>query len=218
MSDRFNLSMSTVHGIIVEVTSWLCTICPAYIRWPHLNTEKQRIASEFKKRCKLPEVIGCIDGSHIPIRAPIENKIDYFNRKKFYSIILQGVVDSRKRFIDIFFGEPGSLHDFTVYQRSDVFKKAGEACGNFYMLGDSAYVCSKSLICPFKNIAILSRQQKDEIAKARVTVEHAFGLLKKRWRRLQYFENLNIPLIINCVVACCVLLNVQIDYESNNDS
>ena len=41
-----------------------------------------------------------IDGSHIPILKPTESLSDYFCRKGFYSIILQGVVDSRDLFID----------------------------------------------------------------------------------------------------------------------
>jgi hypothetical protein len=39
-----------------------------------------------------------IDGSHIPIKAPYLFPVDYFNRKGFYSIVLQAVVDHKKKF------------------------------------------------------------------------------------------------------------------------
>ena len=42
-----------------------------------------------------PQVAAAIDGSHIPIIRPVDSASDYFNRKQFYSIILQGAVDYR---------------------------------------------------------------------------------------------------------------------------
>ena len=38
----------------------------------------------------LPQCVGAIDGCHIPILAPKENHCDYYNRKSFHSIVLQG--------------------------------------------------------------------------------------------------------------------------------
>ena len=37
----------------------------------------------------LPNVIGCIDGTHIPITAPALDEGDYVNRKSFHSINIQ---------------------------------------------------------------------------------------------------------------------------------
>jgi len=34
--------------------------------------------------------VGAIDGCHILIKQPLQNANDYFNRKQFHSIILQG--------------------------------------------------------------------------------------------------------------------------------
>ena len=42
-----------------------------------------------------PQVVGAIDGSHIPILKPIECPSDYYNRKGFYSVLLKAVVDSQ---------------------------------------------------------------------------------------------------------------------------
>ena len=39
----------------------------------------------------LPDVIGAIDGCHIPIKAPRENDSEYINRKGFHSLQLQAV-------------------------------------------------------------------------------------------------------------------------------
>lgn len=62
-------------------------------------------------------MLGAIDCTHIRIKKPAENASDYCNRKKYFSINLQAVIDSQMRFINIYCGEPGSLHDARVLRR-----------------------------------------------------------------------------------------------------
>jgi len=54
---------------------------------------------------KLPNVIGAMDGTHIPIHAPSKNGARYVNRKSFHSINLLGIVDYQGRFTYIHVGE-----------------------------------------------------------------------------------------------------------------
>ena len=49
---------------------------------------------EFEGKKGFPQVIGAIDGCHIPIICPKDDQEDYHNEKGFYSSILQGFVDS----------------------------------------------------------------------------------------------------------------------------
>ena len=75
---------------------------------------------------KLPQCVGAIDGSHIPINAPNRNHTDYYNRKGLYSVILQTVVDHGYCFTDINVGWPGCIHDTRVFANSSihVYEKA----------------------------------------------------------------------------------------------
>ena len=50
----------------------------------------------------------------------------YFNRKGFHSIVMQALVDYRYRFMDIYIGWPGSVHDARVLTYSDLFAKGEE--------------------------------------------------------------------------------------------
>lgn len=75
---------------------------------------------EFRQLHDFPGVIGAIDGSHIPISAPTESPENYINRKGFHSIILQGICDYKLRFIDVFTGICGSVHDARVWRLSDI--------------------------------------------------------------------------------------------------
>lgn len=88
-------------------------------------------------------VSGCIDGSHIKILPPKEHPNSYCNRKSYHSVLLQGVCDNRKLFTHVYAGEPGSIHDSRLFEKSDLFN--GIQTGEFtfpndsHILGDLAY-------------------------------------------------------------------------------
>jgi len=57
----------------------------------------------------LPNVIGVIDGTHVPIHSPSKDGSRFVNRKGFHSINLLGIVDHQGRFIFIHAGEAGLI-------------------------------------------------------------------------------------------------------------
>ncbi|XP_026476408.1 uncharacterized protein LOC113382063 [Ctenocephalides felis] len=65
VSDRFNITLSTLHGIVQRVAFFLSNLSPKFIKWPS-DEEKLVIAAEFAKNDFL-NVIGAIDGCHIRI-------------------------------------------------------------------------------------------------------------------------------------------------------
>ena len=69
-----------------------------FIKFP-VNKEVREKIEEFKCLSKFPNVVGAIGGCHIEILAPEENPSDYFNRKQFYSVVLQGNVDANQKFL-----------------------------------------------------------------------------------------------------------------------
>lgn len=79
-------------------------------------------------------VMGCIDGSHIKINRPKIDEEVYVNRKGYHSLLLQGVVDHRKLFIDVYCGEPGSLHDARLLRKSALYHKAVKNQQSFFLL------------------------------------------------------------------------------------
>ncbi|XP_031328585.1 putative nuclease HARBI1 [Photinus pyralis] len=167
----------------------------------------------FKKKKSFPGVLGAIDGCHIDIKAPKESSVMYVNRKGRPSIILQAVCDHNCSFTDCFIGFPGSVHDARVFSKSGM----QERCNNdqffpndSHILGDSAYPLSQHVLVPYKDNGHLTRKQtKFNVihASTRVTIERAFGLLKGRWRRLNYLELHCSAHIPSTIMAACVLHN-----------
>lgn len=70
------------------------------------------------------------------------------------------------KLLDLYIGEPGSLHDSRVFRRSDLYRKVLENEDrlfpqNTFLIGDSAYVLKKWMIVSFKNYGTLTQTQID---------------------------------------------------------
>ncbi|KAI8130671.1 Protein ALP1-like, partial [Lucilia cuprina] len=117
--------------------------------------------------------VRCIDGTHITIDPPLNLKNQYIDRKGNVSICMQGICNEKKKFISIFVGYPGSSHDSWIYQNSPIFNRINSYCGDYYLLGDSAYPCSKHLVTPYRDNGHLTNIQKTfniKLSSARVSM------------------------------------------------
>lgn len=68
--------------------------------------EKTKI--EFYLIHKFPNVIGIVDGTHIPILSPGGDDAETYQTKNMVFINTQGVCDANMKFIDIVARWPGS--------------------------------------------------------------------------------------------------------------
>ena len=68
-------------------------------------------------------MVGAIDGSHIPIIAANEDTNDYYNRKQFHSVVLQGVADVQGCFVHVSAGYTGSIHNARVLRMSSLINE-----------------------------------------------------------------------------------------------
>lgn len=156
--------------------------------------------------------IGCLDGSHIEILKPKESSSSYFNRKKFPSVVLQGICDARSRYIDVFVSFPGSAHDAHVLRQSPFIKDAEVNCGGDYILSDAAYPLLPWLLAPYKHCGASFSHFKQYFnrrhSQQRVVFEHGFVILKQRFRRLYFIEADTINPSCVVILGACVLQNM----------
>jgi len=89
--------------------------------WPD-EEECAVIAQSFEEKHCLPNVLGAIDGSHIPITPTREGAADFRNRKHYYSLIMQAVVDHRMLFRDVTAQHPGCNHNASVLRDSYLYR------------------------------------------------------------------------------------------------
>ena len=102
LSEMFGLGKSTVGKIVIGMCKSIAThLLPEYVSIP--NSEKlKEIVEGFETYLGFPQAAGAIDGSHIPIIRPDESASDYCNRKVYYSVIVQAMVDFRGLFMDVY--------------------------------------------------------------------------------------------------------------------
>ena len=230
----FGLARCTVCKIVNETCRAIIQkLLPLYIRFP-TGSGLADVVRGFKDKFGIPQCAGSIDGSHVPVTPPSMNHTDYYNRKGWYSMLVQAVVDHNYLFRDLCVGWPGSVHDARVLANSTLFRKVtsgdllqgdkediqGQELG-LYLIGDSAYPLSPWLIKPFAFSSTLTTRQKTfnyRLSRARVVVEIAFGRLKARWRRLSKQIDMHIDNVPHIIVACCVLHNMcEIHHDSFNE-
>lgn len=219
LGNLFGVSQSSSWQAVGRVSSWLMDISQNFIKWPR-GQEAHQVMASFERIKGIPCVLGAIDGTHIKIKAPRQNKEVYFNRKKYYSLAVQAVVNADKKIVDVYCGEPGSLHDSRIFRRSPLYAEAVQResslfPNNSFIIGDSAYPQKNWLVPPFRDNGHLTNQQIRFNAihsSTRMVVENAFGILKCIFRRLLHFTEItNLDLIVRIIVSCCVLHNICIE-------
>ena len=235
LSHLFGVARSTVCTILHETCAAIATaLMSTYIKFP-TGQSLQNVIEGFELKWGFPQCMGAIDGSHIPICAPELNHTDYYNRKGWYSMVVQAVVDHDYLFRDICVGWPGSVHDARIFINSLLYKRISEegilnghdrnllgcripAC----IIADAAYPIQTWLLKPFADTPSLTPQQKCfnyRLSRARMVVENAFGRLKGRWRRLLKRNDMTTEHIPTVIAVCCVLHNIcEIHGEGFNDA
>ena len=214
VSRAFDIPRSTVYDIIHRVTDKVIKLKNQIISFPPRD-ELHNIGAGFERlagSAALAKVVGSIDGCHIRIKPKSADAQCYFNRKLFHSIQLQAVCDHQCKFLDIFVGYPGSVHDSRVLKNSPLFVNSLYPPEGYCILGDGGYPCLSqpiTLITPYREPvrnAVEARFNRHH-AKARSVIERAFGIMKTRWRSI-FFKALEVhPAFAVKVITCCAILH-----------
>ena len=95
-TNTFGVSISTVSLSLRMVCNAIAEhLGPLHIKFPSTEEELQQAASRFLLTFGLPQVVGCVDGTHVPIIQPTENPHDFFCYKIKYSLNCQGICDEK---------------------------------------------------------------------------------------------------------------------------
>ena len=88
VGEMIGVDKSTASRAIHRVTNAMVALMP---RWVYMPTQQEadRQKVKFMRIAGHPNIIGCIDGTHVRIQAPSTNEHEYVNRKNVHSINVQ---------------------------------------------------------------------------------------------------------------------------------
>ncbi|KAI4377522.1 hypothetical protein MLD38_015131 [Melastoma candidum] len=217
VSKRFGLGISTCHKLVLEVCSAIRTVLmPKYLQWPD-DDSIRAVKDEFRSISGIPNVVGSIYTTHIPIIAPKISVAAYFNKRHTernqrtsYSITLQGVVDPKGVFTDVCIGWPGSMSDDAVLEKSALYQRASGGLKDEWIVGNSGYPLLDWLLIPYTQQHLTWTQHafNEKIGEVQGIARDAFARLKGRWSCLQKRTEVKLQDLPVVLGACCVLHNI----------
>ncbi|OCF70900.1 hypothetical protein I204_08450 [Kwoniella mangroviensis CBS 8886] len=221
----FGLPHGSIHNYTQRALYALAKHHHKYIYWPSA-WQRDQFKQQIQQRYGIPGCVGYIDGVHIVLKnAPSKGKqaaSAMYSYKGRYGWNLLVVCDPHKRIRYFTQGFTASTSDSRVQRNStlqtdpDRYFSPGE-----YVLGDAGFTCTPNVIPLFK----CERKRNEtrgakayfnyKTAKARVTIEHTFGILKGRWEIL---KNASLSCktekdearLHSIVKVCCMLHNMLV--------
>ncbi|WOL00330.1 hypothetical protein Cni_G09043 [Canna indica] len=218
VSARFGLGISTCHKLVFEVCTAIKTLLmPRFVQWPE-GAAAADAKSRFEAASRIPNVVGSMYTTHIPIIAPKVSVAAYFNRrhternqKTSYSVTVQGVVNPDGMFSDVCIGWPGSMPDDEVLEKSALYKRAAAgALQNAWIVGGSGYPLTDWVLVPYthQNLTWTQHAFNEKIGEVQRVAREAFAKLKGRWTCLQKRTEVKLQDLPVFIAACCTLHNI----------
>ncbi|XDV12371.1 hypothetical protein PO909_001066 [Leuciscus waleckii] len=155
-----------------------------------------------------PNVIGAIDCTHVPIKAPPgPNEGDFVNRKEFHSVNVQNFLDGVSYITNVEAKWPGSVHDSRIFRESHLCTLFERGAYDGILLGDRGYTCRQYSMTPFPDPRAVAMGYNAAIARTRAHIEMTFGQLKGIF---QCLKSLRVAPDRACdiIVACAILHNI----------
>ncbi|XP_065440253.1 uncharacterized protein LOC135981485 [Chrysemys picta bellii] len=218
VGNQFGVGKSTVGVAVIQVANAIIDVLLSRV----VTLGNVQVILDGFAAMGFPNCGGAIDGTHIPVLAPDHLANQYINRKGYFSMVLQALVDHKECFTDINVGWPGKVHDAGIFRNSGLFEQlkegayfpdqkitVGDVDMSIVILGDPAYRLLPWLMKPYTGSLDSSKEQFNyRLSKCRMVVECAFGCLKAFWRCLLSRSDLSANNILIVIAACCVLHNI----------
>ncbi|XP_075202990.1 uncharacterized protein LOC142305511 [Anomaloglossus baeobatrachus] len=233
---QFRLGKTTISEIIKETCQAIWESLQPIVMPNPTEESLKKIADDFFQIANFPHCIGTIDGKHIRIQQPPRSGSNFFNYKKYFSIVLMAVADAKYNFITIDVGAHGSTGDSRVLQNSQIglqfiynseFIPAPEPIPGsdipfpYVFVADEAFPLLQNLLLPFprRGLDVPRRIFNYRLSRARRYVECTFGIMSSQWRILHTPIQLNVSTVDFVIKTCCVLHNFLRKYrfEINED-
>ncbi|KAM4045426.1 uncharacterized protein ACNLHF_009259 [Anomaloglossus baeobatrachus] len=228
---QFRVGISTASGIVKETCHALWEVLqPEFI--PHPTMEQWlSISEKFMEVCQFPNCLGAVDGKHIRILKPSGSGSQFYNYKKYFSVVLMAIVDAQYQFVAVDIGAYGRSNDSQVFKQSAMGRRlysndfnfppprplpdTSEPPLPFVLVGDEAFQMCGNLLKPYSSHGLNQAKRifNYRLTRARRMVECAFGIMTGKWRILTTAIQLKTDTVDDVVKACVVLHNYVLSKE-----
>uniref|UniRef100_A0A673Y676 Putative nuclease HARBI1 n=1 Tax=Salmo trutta TaxID=8032 RepID=A0A673Y676_SALTR len=170
IADCSGSSQPPMSRILPAVLHGIISMTPQYIQFLYTAAQQARVKRDFHTIAEFPNVVGAIDCTHIAIKTPSLNELNFVNRKGFHSVNVQVICDSHLALLNVVAKQPVSLnlHEGVVEDG--------------WLIGDQGYPLKTWLMTPLTNPSNQQEARYNQAhARTRTTVERTIGLLKGHW-------------------------------------
>ncbi|CAM5092241.1 unnamed protein product, partial [Eretmochelys imbricata] len=188
VGNQFGVGKSTVGAAVMQVANAITELLPSSV----VSLGNVQVIVDGFAAMGFPNCGGVIDGTHIPILGPDHQGSKYINRKGYFSMVLQALLDHKGRFTNINVGWPGKVHDACIFRNSGLWEQLQQSTyfpdqkitiGDVEMLivilGDPAYPLMPWLMKPYTGTLDSSQELFNyRLSKCRMVVEYEFWMFK----------------------------------------
>ncbi|KAK4289036.1 hypothetical protein Pmani_037979 [Petrolisthes manimaculis] len=219
ISKRMETSNTNVYMAVQTAIDIFCKVAPEFLHWPSKD-ELSGIESGFQNVAGMPGVVGAMAGIQIKFKYSVSVGESYVTKRNLTTFHVLGICNDKSAFTYINIGYPGSAEEQEVLKSTSFYRIMEEnplslfTSDDQHIVANSVYPASKHVLVPFRDFGLLSDEQvkfNQHLFQTRFPIVEAFGQLKARFPRLDYFDS-DIKKITKMVKTCCVLHNIAVNF------
>lgn len=213
IGDAHGVGKMSASRCLHQISAYFAENAHRFIKFPMGQEEQFSVKKVFFYIKQFPQVLGAVDGTLIPIKAPSFDEHVYVCRKGYHALNIQCVCDAENRFLNVVAKWPGSTHDAHIWNTcslSDAFESS--AIENGWLLGDSAYGLKPWLLTPKLSPETAADRKYNVCHRStRSVIERTYGIWKMRFRCLYKKMTFTPDKNINIILSTAVLHNRCVD-------
>ncbi|KAJ0091686.1 hypothetical protein Patl1_13845 [Pistacia atlantica] len=166
-------------------------LMPKYLQWPD-EEGLRKIKEEYEVMSGIPNAVGSMYTTHIPIIAPKISVAAYFNKRH---------TERNQK----------TSYSITVLEKSALYQRAsGGLLKGVWIVGGSGYPLLDWVLVPYtqQNLTWTQHAFNEKIGEIQRVAKDAFARLKGRWSCLQKRTEIKLQDLPVVLGACCVLHNI----------